>query len=107
MEDLNPETRDKVITEHAQFMMQVTEFENLSENFQKGIQKAENLKTPWFTTGYVLDYAKDEVIKNIEINNYLFDADGNLLPLTYHMRDGKIDHIRYRLGEKQLLVELN
>ena len=106
LDDLEPETRDKVIAEHASFLIQTMAFEDLSENFQKGINRAEKLQTPWFTLSHVLDNAEDEVIDNIRANNYLFDADGELLPVTYHVRNNKIDHVTCRQGKKEFLVTL-
>lgn len=86
--ELSSEAQEKVINEHINFWMNTKEYnEEDKGNFEKAIDKADSMHTPWFTGCYIYDYCKDEIIEEIEINNYLFDETGELLPITYHMKN--------------------
>ena len=104
--ELDEETQNKVIYDHADFWMETRNIEEGEEsNFAMAIQKAEEMRTPWFTPSYIVDYCKDEIIEEIAINQYLFDDDGELLPVRYHVnRDNEVFKTTY--GPKELELEI-
>ena len=77
-DELTQEAQDVAINDHINFMLEVTEYEQASDNFKKAIDTAEAMQTPWFAGSYVYEYCKDEVIENIKINEYEFTEDGKL-----------------------------
>jgi len=88
--DLSEQAKNKVFDEYITFWLEVTPYEEMNGNFKKAVDRANQLQTPWFTGSYVYDFCKDEIIEEIELNHYLFDKDGNLLPVTYHTDKNKI-----------------
>ncbi|MFW6016175.1 MAG: hypothetical protein ACOCRK_07025 [bacterium] len=90
-DDLSKEIQDKVISEHINFWMEVREYNKKNPgNFEKAIDKANEIKTPWFTGSYIYDYCKEEIIEEIKINNYLFNKKGEILPIKHYTKDNKI-----------------
>ena len=77
-DELSDRAKEEVISDHINFMLEVIQYEDASDNFKKAIDKAEAMQTPWFTGSYIYEYCKDEVIENIKINEYEFTEDGKL-----------------------------
>ena len=77
-DELSDRAKEEAISDHINFMLEVIQYEDASDNFKKAIDKAEAMQTPWFTGSYVYEYCKDEVIENIKINEYEFTEDGKL-----------------------------
>ena len=77
-DELTDRAKEEAISDHINFLLEVTEYDQASDNFKKAIDKAEAMQTPWFTGSYVYEYCKDEVIENIKINEYEFTEDGKL-----------------------------
>ncbi len=44
----------------------------------------EKMNTPWLTSTYIYEKHKDDIIKIIEDNEYLFFKDGELIPPDYY-----------------------
>ena len=89
-EDLNEEAKNKVLNDHINFWMETREYNpEVKGNFEKTIDEAEKMRTPWFAGSYILDYCYDEIIEEIKINNYLFDVEGDLIPLRYYTNENK------------------
>lgn len=85
--DLNEEVQDKVIGEHIDFLIELMSGnEEIADDFREEIEEAERLQTPWFLGSIIYDNRKDDIIEMIEISEHLFDVDGNLLPITTHIR---------------------
>ncbi len=80
-DDLNEEAQARVITDHIQFEIDIMTDDSPYYNC---VIKMDQMQTPWFLAQAIWDDYKDEIIENIKINNYLFDEDGNLLPIQYH-----------------------
>ncbi len=88
--DLNKDAQNKAITDYIKFMMDSIPYEYGSDNYRKAIDEAKDMKTPWFSPMYIYKYCKDEIIDAIEMNEYLFDEKGNLLPIMRIIRNGKV-----------------
>lgn len=101
-EDLSSEVQNKVITEHAGFWIKAREYnENNKGKFEKAIDKANKNRTPWFVRSMVADACREEITNEIKLNKKLFNKEGDVLPLMYHTREGKIVKTTYNLhGEK-------
>jgi hypothetical protein len=70
--------QDRVISEHIQFLLDVVPYEDMSDNFKKAIDKAEELRTPWFTASIAWEYCKDEILADIKDNKYEYTSDGKI-----------------------------
>lgn len=107
--ELSEEAQEKAITEHINFWMNVREYDGeCPGNYEKAIDKAENMQTPWFLGSYIWEYCKDEIIEEIEINNYLFDEDGELLPITNYVdNSNNVFKMTYQLTKnKEIEIQL-
>lgn len=105
--DLSEEVQEKVIMDHANFWLEVRQYDEKNKgNFEKAIDKAEEMKTPWFTHEYIYKYCKDEIIEEIKANKYLFDKKGNILPVTYHVENNEIVKTTMNIENNELEVEL-
>lgn len=103
-DELRYNSQETAICDHVSFWMEggrEYDIENKG-NFERACDKAEELKTPWFTGSYVYDYCKDEIIEQIVINKYLFDEEGELIPLLYHVDvSGNVEKITYSVTKTQ------
>lgn len=108
-DELSEEVQEKVIGEFVSMWTEFKEYDEKNKgNFEKAIDMAERMQTPWFANSYVYDYCKDEIINDINLNFYLFSDDGEILPIFYHVNnDGKTNKITYQiLKGKEIEVRL-
>ena len=83
-EDLEETAQTNAIDHHVQFLMETREYDKKHPgNYEKAIDKAEQMRTPWFTASYIAEYCRDEIIEEIKLNGYLFDSGGLMLPILY------------------------
>jgi hypothetical protein len=66
--DLKGKAREKALQDHYEFMASVNE----EENEQGELVPAD------------LEYDESYTIENIEVNEYLFDLNGDILPITHY-----------------------
>jgi len=103
--NLSKEAKEKVNNDTISFLLDTYDGNYDSENMKKAISKSEYMKTPWFAGEYVWEYCKEEIKEMLEINKYLFDEEGEILPITYHInKDNKISKITY--GKKEHEVQI-
>lgn len=76
--ELSKEAKEKAINDHIAFLLDTTTREDASNSFKEAIDKAESMRTPWFTARYVREYCLDEIIGNLETNGFEFDENGNV-----------------------------
>jgi hypothetical protein len=57
--ELDEQAKNCAITDILDYLMNSPD---KSKEVKKAIQKAEEMRTPWFTGGYIWDYAKQEVL---------------------------------------------
>ena len=74
--ELSESAKMEVINEHINFLLEVTDYNDMSDNMKKACLKAANMKTPWFTGSYVFDYCIDEIMESV--NGYSFLSDGSI-----------------------------
>ena len=77
-DELSEEAKEKAIIDTALFWLEVIPYEEMTGNLKKAVNRAEELKTPWFTPSYIYDYCKDEIIEVIKINGWQFTKDGEI-----------------------------
>jgi len=79
--DLNKQAQEKAIYNDINFELEaMTEISWLYHC----VIEMEKMQTPWFTSSYIYEKHKDDIIKSIEANNYLFFKDGDLVPADYY-----------------------
>ena len=78
--ELSEEAKNRAINDHIEFWCECRQYDEENKgNFERAVDKAEEMRTPWFVGEYIADYCMDEIIKEIELNEYLFDVNGKLL----------------------------
>ena len=89
--DLSEEAQNYVLSEQVNF-----EIEIMDENspYYEDALKMEKMQTPWFLNETIFFDHKDSLIETIEANNYLFDEEGEILPILYF------------IGEKQQITKI-
>ena len=107
-DELSEEAQNKAISDHINFWMEVREFDEENKgNFEKAVDEAEKMKTPWFMGEYIYDYCKNEIIQEIEANKYLFDEYGELLPIKNYIKDNQIEKTTFKVSKNnEIEVEL-
>ncbi len=92
--DLTPEIQEKVIHEQIDFEIEIIQNEN--DFYYSYAMEMEKMQTPWFLHEYIYEKDKAGIIEILEINDYLFDEDGNIIPLVHyvgkHILSGKVQY---------------
>jgi hypothetical protein len=70
-DELSGEAQNKVINDTVRFLLEVTEYDDLSPDMRRAVDKSEQMQTPWFVGEYVWDYAQDEVVMVAKSYKYL------------------------------------
>jgi len=95
--DLSPEIQEKVlcnwIEDEIQYMDEDSEWYDLAV-------KMDNNGTPWFLAQEIYHRHKNDVIETIEINDYLFEEDGEFMPVMHHYN--KNQFVKNTYGKKEL-----
>ena len=79
-EELSEEAKKRVINDHIQFWCECREYNSENKgNFEKAVDEAERMLTPWFVGQYIAEYCMNEIIEDIKLNKYLFYKDGSLI----------------------------
>ena len=78
---LNGDAQEKAIFDMIDFEIDISQEESW---LQDSFDKAEKLQTPWFTASIIYEDHKQDIIDNIEANEYLFFEDGELVPGSYY-----------------------
>lgn len=72
--ELSENAKNKVIDDYINFIIECIPYNDLSENMRKAVDKADHMKTPWFTGSYIYEYALDEILEGVKQNKYLIDG---------------------------------
>lgn len=72
-DELSETSKEKVVCEYVDFLVQVTDFDSISKNsnLYKAYKKANEMQTPWFLGSYILDFCDDKIMKEIKKCDYL------------------------------------
>jgi hypothetical protein len=72
-DELSEKAKEKAITDQINSLLEI-DYNHLSDNVKKGIDKSESMLTPWFVNGYIFDFAKDEILAECKEFEYLEDG---------------------------------
>lgn len=79
-EELSEEAKTRAINDHIEFWCECRPYDSENKgNFERAVDEAERMHTPWFLPCYIADYCMDEIIEEIKLNEYLFDKKGKLI----------------------------
>jgi hypothetical protein len=96
-DELSPELQDKAINDHIQFELEVM---GEDSPYWHCIEEMDKMKTPWFTSEKILEDHKETIIETIKLN-YLFDNEGEILPLTtYTGKNNEV--VKYTFGKMDI-----
>lgn len=73
-EELSQEAKNAAICEYVDFIVEVTAYEDGSDNFKRAYDAAEKKQTPWFVKGYIIDYCMEEILE--DLSGCYFHEDG-------------------------------
>jgi hypothetical protein len=79
-DELEEESQNKVVTDIITSVLEIFDDEDVwdgnefAPNVKKAIDKADAMKTPWFTHEYVYEYAKDDILETARSREYLEDG---------------------------------
>jgi hypothetical protein len=96
-DELSPELQTKAINDHIQF-----EIETMNDDspYWHCVEEMDKMKTPWFLGAKIYEEYKESIIETIKLN-YLFDNEGEILPLTTYT--GKNNEIlKYTFGKDNI-----
>lgn len=69
--ELKENARLKAINDTINFFIEDIPYKNLSENMKKAVDISEKMKTPWFLSEYIMEYAENEIIEMCNQYKYL------------------------------------
>ena len=98
--DLDNDSQSKVLDEQINFEIDIMNEDSI---YYYLVEEMEKMHTPWFLGSEIYHKHKSDLIENININGYLFDEEGEILPIQYHMKGNKIVKMTY--GRKQYLAQ--
>lgn len=85
--ELSEEAKRKARWDEAEFIIDIAETLGDDSCYQKAFDKAEELRTPWFTQEILCEECQTELEAEIQGNMYLFEEDGDLVPLQFTVND--------------------
>lgn len=71
--ELNKESQDKVISDYIDFVVDTTDFYDISKNsnLYKAFKKANEMRTPWFLGSYIWQLCEKQILKEVNKCEYL------------------------------------
>ena len=82
-DELSEDAQEKAISDHIDFEIEVYMDDEYSY-IHDSVLEAERMQTPWFLGAIIYEDHKQDIIDNIEANEYLFFEDGELVPGSYY-----------------------
>jgi hypothetical protein len=92
-DDLSVQAQEKVISDQIDFEIDIMTEDSPYYGCVVEMQKSQ---TPWFLRETIYHKHKVRIIYTIKMNNYLFDEDGEILPIEYCYKENKVYKIVYR-----------
>lgn len=81
--ELDENGKSKAISGHINFWLDCRRYDTKNRgNFEKAVDEADENRTPWFLSKYIFKYCAGEIIENINSAGYLFDREGNVIPIV-------------------------
>jgi len=101
-DDLSEVAKAKVLNEQIDFEIEIMSRES---PYYYLFQEMEEMRTPWFLSEAIYHKHKDDLIEVVKLNKYLFDEEGELLPVTYHMRDNEVAKTTFGVRGRLCVIE--
>jgi hypothetical protein len=96
-DDLAPDIQDDIICSEIDFYLECIPYEDMPPTMQAACDKAEKMQTPWFTGSYIFDDCRDLLVEGINLNNYLFDENGKMLPVKYYTKGDQVERVVWQI----------
>ena len=64
-DELSEDAKNRAVNDLINFWMNFIQYEKAWPKLKKAFDKAEAMRTPWFTGAYVWDYCKEEVLAEL------------------------------------------
>mgnify|MGYP000937857675 CR=1 FL=1 len=77
-DELSEEARERAINDEIKFYLEAYSYEDIPEEMQHAIDKAEKMQTPWFTGEYIWEDCKEFILDGCR--QYDYTADGKVFP---------------------------
>lgn len=78
-DELNSEAKDRALIDQVQFIMEVDGLLTEDSAYYPAVVKMEENKTPWFLAETLFHDYRDQLIADIQANNYEFTQEGKLI----------------------------
>ena len=101
-DELSEEAKNKVIEKFISYAIEDTHVAMCNDEDHPLIylvHEMEEMQTPWFLGQVVWEKESDFVMGMIKDNGYLFDEDGNIIPIRYHYKGDEL--VKTSFGDKE------
>ena len=83
-DELSPDAQEKAISDYMEAYFMMTSYNDLSDMAKKAVDKAEQMRTPWFTTSYYYEYGAYEIKETLREPEYSFAIDGSIFTIPMY-----------------------
>ena len=109
-EELTQEQKNKEIESIITMLIETTVFDedqdpNEDDFVQRACRKAEEMHTPWFCGEYVWEYGEKEILEMPSINGWLYNSEGEMLPITTYMKGNEV--LKHTYGKTERIIQIN
>jgi len=73
--ELTKESQDKAIECEINFYLECVDYDSMSDNMKRAVNKANSMLTPWFAGSYIWDYCQDEILNGLNECEFLENGD--------------------------------
>lgn len=73
--------------------------------FYEAVEESDKMQTPWFLGEIIWEKFEREILESIAINEYLFDEEGEVLPITYHVNGGHVIKTTFKNKECEVIEQ--
>jgi len=101
IDDLSKEARNKALAKHIQFIIETMNEDSI---YYEAAKEMERQQTPWFLGETLFFDEREAILDEIRANYYLFDEDGELLPVSYYIKDNKVTKTVF--GKREIECEI-
>ena len=105
--DLPSVTQDEILCNFVNDMLETGDTLDNHPDVVAAIEKAHQMQTPWFAGEYIFNDCRDLIIELIEINEYLFTAQGRMIPLCYHYKNNQFSHATLTVAGEEWPIEIS
>ncbi len=99
-DDLTQSAKDNAIEDHIHFEVEVM---SQDSPYYYLAEKMMEMETPWFLQEEIYSNHLSDIEETIRINNYLFDEDGDHLPICYHTKGSKVVKTTYKSRDCEII----